>query len=231
MVLGGDEIPISSGALQIAHGQAAGGGTAFLGVPCSYGFVAKLNPGGTEVIFSTWLTGRHGSQFRGLHVDAGGNALVAGVTNSTDFPTTAGVLLDRHIANEPYPSDPNPLRPAVRIPRASGFVAGLNNTGTALLFATYFSGTRTDTISGMRVDANSIYLAGAASSLDLPGLDAPPDTCRGSRSTAPVWWGRSCWTGTQRETWFSWQTRAPTSPANRQFCGWTSRGRAPVSPA
>ena len=173
-VLGGDEIPISAGAVQTAHGQAACGGTAFLGIPCSYGFVTKLNPGGTEVIFSTWLTGRHGSQVRGLHVDAEGNALVAGVTNSTDFPTTGGALLDRHIAIEPYPPDPNPLRPAIRIPRASGFVAGLNNTGTALLFSTYFSGTRTDTISGMWVDVNSIYLAGGANSPDLPGLDAPP---------------------------------------------------------
>lgn len=135
VVLGGDEIPISPGALQTAHGQAACGGTALFGIPCSYGFVTKLNPGGTEVIFSTWLTGRHESQFRSLHVDAEGNALVAGVTNSTDFPTTAGVLLDRHIAHEPYPPDPTPLRPAVRVPRASGFVAGLNHTGTAAGFS------------------------------------------------------------------------------------------------
>ncbi|MBK9171160.1 MAG: SBBP repeat-containing protein [Bryobacterales bacterium] len=172
-VLGGDDIPISAGAFQTAHGHAACGGTGFLGIPCLYGFVTKLNPSGTEVIFSTWLTGQYGSQIHGLHVDEQGNVLIAGTTNSRDFPTTAGVLLDQHIASAPYPPDSIPQRPAIRIPRSSGYVAALNNTGTSLLFSTYFSGTATDTITDMWVDSNSIYLAGVASSPDLPGLDAP----------------------------------------------------------
>ena len=172
-VLGGGDIPITPGSFQAEHGFGACGGTVFLGIPCFYGFVTKLNPSGTEVIFSTWLTGRHGSRVTALHVDQKGNVLVAGLTNSRDFPTTPGVLVDRHIANAPRPPQPIGPHPAVYPPQASGYVAKLNETGTSLLFSTYFSGTETDTITDIWVDSDSIYVAGQASSPDLPGLDAP----------------------------------------------------------
>lgn len=169
----GGDIPVTEGAFQTERGFAACGGTIFVGIPCAYGFVAKLNPSGTELVFSTWLTGRHGSQVAGLHVDEEGDVLIAGTTNSTDFPTTPGVLLGRHIASAPRPPQPINPHPAVYPPQAAGYVAKLNRTGTALLFSTYFSGSQTDTITAMWVDSNSIYLAGQASSADLPGLDAP----------------------------------------------------------
>ena len=171
-VRGGRDIPITAGAFQTEHGQRACGGTGFAGISCFYGFVTKLNPSGTEVIFSTWLTGQHGSRVRALHVDQEGNVLIAGSTNSRDFPTTPGVLLENHIASAARP--PQPIgRPAIFPPQASGYVAKLNNTGTDLLFSTYFSGAETDTITDMWVDSDSIYLAGRASSPDLPVLDAP----------------------------------------------------------
>jgi uncharacterized protein (TIGR03437 family) len=171
--IAGGDIPITEGAFQTERLVAACGGAGLLGIPCIYGFVAKLNPSGTELIFSTWLTGRHGSQVAGLHVDEEGNVLIAGTTNSTDFPTTSGALLNRHIANAARPPQPISPHPAIYPPQASGYVAKLNRTGTDLLFSTYFSGTQTDTITAMWVDSNSIYLAGQARSPDLPGLDAP----------------------------------------------------------
>ena len=175
-VRGGSDIPITAGAFQTEHGFGSCGGTAFLGgvgIPCLYGFVTKLNPGGTEVIFSTWVTGTHGSRVEALHVDQEGNVFIAGSTNSRDFPITSGVLLENHIANAPRPPQAIGQRPAVFPPQASGYVAKLNNTGTDLLFSTYFSGAETDTITDMWVDSDSIYLAGRASSPDLPVLDAP----------------------------------------------------------
>ena len=174
-VRGGGDIPITAGVFQTEHGFGSCGRSGLFGgfvIPCLYGFVTKLNPSGTEVIFSTWLTGRYGSRVRALHVDQEGNVLIAGSTNSRDFPTTSGVLLENHIANAPRP--PQRIgRPAVYPPQASGYVAKLNNTGTDLLFSTYFSGAETDTITDMWVDSDSIYLAGRASSPDLPVLDAP----------------------------------------------------------
>ena len=172
-VAGGSEIPITTGAFQTEHGWAICGGTGFVGIPCFYGFVTKLNPSGTEVIFSTWLTGQHGSHVRALHVDQEGNVLIAGSTHSRDFPTTSGVLLENHIASAARPPQPIGPHPAVFPPQASGYVAKLNDTGTGLLFSTYFSGAETDTITDMWVDSDSIYVAGQASSPDLPGLDAP----------------------------------------------------------
>src|SRR5207245_2229180 len=63
-------------------------------------FVTKLNADGSALIYSTYL-GRSGSDGGGfgddqymscLAVDSSGNAYVTGSTNSTDFPTTAGVF-------------------------------------------------------------------------------------------------------------------------------------------
>lgn len=50
-------------------------------------FVAKLNPTGTNLIFSTYLGGTGRDAATSVAVDAGGNAYVAGWTTSADFPT------------------------------------------------------------------------------------------------------------------------------------------------
>jgi hypothetical protein len=50
-------------------------------------FVAKLNAGGTALVFSTYLGGSDFDAGTGIAVDALGNAYVTGITISTDFPT------------------------------------------------------------------------------------------------------------------------------------------------
>lgn len=56
---------------------------------CIDGFVAKLNPAGTALIYSTFLGGASGS---GIAVDAAGNAYVTGTTTSSDFPISPGAI-------------------------------------------------------------------------------------------------------------------------------------------
>lgn len=53
-------------------------------------FVAKLNPAGNDLVYSTHLGGSAVDQGFGIAVDASGNAYVAGYTESTNFPTTPG---------------------------------------------------------------------------------------------------------------------------------------------
>lgn len=55
-------------------------------------FVTKINPGGTAIVYSTFLGGSGGNEYGlGIAVDGSGNAYVTGATNSaSDFPGISG---------------------------------------------------------------------------------------------------------------------------------------------
>jgi hypothetical protein len=53
-------------------------------------FVTTLNGTGSALTFSTYLGGNGGDDALGIAVDAAGNTFVAGISGSTNFPTTAG---------------------------------------------------------------------------------------------------------------------------------------------
>jgi hypothetical protein len=56
------------------------------------GFVTKLNPSGTALVYSTYLGGVDDNECLGIAVDSSGNAYITGYTFSWDFPTTPGVF-------------------------------------------------------------------------------------------------------------------------------------------
>ena len=97
--------------------QAVFGGGMLLGDA----FVAKLNPAGSALVYSTYLGGSGDDFGQGIAVDSSGNAYVTGSTYSTDFPTA------------------NPLQ-AVFGGGIDAFVAKLNPTGSALVYSTYLGG-------------------------------------------------------------------------------------------
>jgi len=90
-------------------------------------FVAKLNPSGSALVYSTYLGGTDGESSSGIAVDAGGNAYVTGSTYSSDFPTTAGAL---HPSTFPR-NFPNYY--------SLSFVTKLDPTGSALVYSTYLT--------------------------------------------------------------------------------------------
>jgi hypothetical protein len=55
-------------------------------------FVAKLNPAGSALDYSTYLGGRQNDYGFGIAVDSADNAYLIGWTSSTNFPVTAGVF-------------------------------------------------------------------------------------------------------------------------------------------
>src|SRR5262249_47023229 len=95
----------SAGGLAIDHtGNAyVTGGTASLDFPTTPGalktvsdggdgFVTKLDPTGSALVYSTLLGGSGSDGVSGIALDTAGNAFVTGTTSSPDFPTTSGAV-------------------------------------------------------------------------------------------------------------------------------------------
>lgn len=169
--------PTHNATFCITFGSGPGGpGSSFF---CRYQYVAKLNPSGA-VIWATYVTGTYGAIARGIAVDASGNVLVGGTTNSDDYPVTPGAFQTAYAASAPpFPAPPGSTYKDP--PPATGYVTKINSTGTGLIWSTYFGGSFADRITGMAVSrTGDIVVSGRTGSSDLPGLENTPDGCRPS---------------------------------------------------
>ncbi len=126
----------------------------------SNAFVAKLNPAGTSLVYSTYVGGGGWDRANGLSLDSSGDAFIAGSTSSADFPVTQGALQSNNAA----PNGGN-----------NAFMSELNPEGSAMLYSTYLGGSAYvetdfgDTANGIVVDeAGHAYIAGATWSTDFP---------------------------------------------------------------
>lgn len=127
--------------------------------PCADAFVARLNPTGTALLFSTFLGGRSNDVGRTVAVDAAGNAYVAGVTNSIDFPLVG------------------PIQGNFQAGAQDLFVSKFSPTG-ALTYSTYLGGSGDDFPGGIAVDAaGSAWLAGFTSSANFPTFNPLRAAC------------------------------------------------------
>ncbi|MDE3165934.1 MAG: SBBP repeat-containing protein [Acidobacteriota bacterium] len=79
-----DDFPATAGVVQPKFA-----GQATLSIRTTDGFVTKLNPTGTALVFSTYLGGSAADQINDVQLDAAGNVWVTGVTASSDFPGAA----------------------------------------------------------------------------------------------------------------------------------------------
>jgi uncharacterized protein (TIGR03437 family) len=174
---GNSEIRPTPGAFQTTHENQGCGGTSFVGVGCFYQYLAKISPDGTKLLYSTFLTGSFGAQPSALLIDGAGNALVAGTTNSRDYPTTAGSFQPEYRASNP-PPPPSSLRPSINPPASTGYLTKLNATGTVLVWSTYFSGTGAESIRSVRhTDDGGLFITGLSASRDLPMAQGLPRGC------------------------------------------------------
>jgi hypothetical protein len=135
-------------------------------------FVTKLNPSGSDIVYSTYLGGNQGDcrsidpnlyyiGDRGvaIAVDESGEAYVSGTACSTNFPTTAGAFQTTNKGASNH------------VPNV--FVTKLNANGAGLSYSTYFGGSGSslsgDFAGGIAVDSSgNTYIAGQTYSHDFP---------------------------------------------------------------
>lgn len=116
-------------------------------------WVAKLDPAGTELLYSTYIGGSLEDNIltqSSIAVDSAGELIVTGQTFSTDFPLV-------NPAQSQGPANPA----SYCLP----FAFKLNNQGNALVYSTYLGGNPPDGASGWAVTADSsgnAYIAGEA---------------------------------------------------------------------
>lgn len=173
--------PFTPGAFQTVQPLALCSGDGQLSFACVYEYVAKVDPTGTKIIYLTGLNGTYGAAPAGIAVDSSGNAIVAGTTNSPDFPVTSDALEGLYAPVIPPNVEQYGSGFSEAAPPGTGFVAKLNATGSVLVWSTFFGGSTNDAITTMTLDAaGGVYIAGQAGSSDLPGLSDTPAGCRPS---------------------------------------------------
>jgi uncharacterized protein (TIGR03437 family) len=184
-------LPVTPGGFQTTHALQVCGGGGFGGSACQHPHAAKLSPDGSTLLYATYVTGAYGAAVAAMNVDAEGNLILAGSTNSSDYPVTPGAFQNEYRVTAPPPPQPSVVYNLFFPPPATGFVTKLNATGTGLVWSTFFSGSETDTISGMAPDAQSnLYLTGNANSADLPGAGGVPSACKAAPSRSALFTAR-----------------------------------------
>lgn len=125
-------------------------------------FVAKFNPSGASLTFSTYLGGSAGDWANAIAVDADGNIHLTGVTGSFDFPTQ------------------DPIQPSIRGGTFDAFVTALDAAGANLVYSTFFGGFGDDHAEDIAVGADGrITIAGYAPASGFPPVVCPAQTLYG----------------------------------------------------
>jgi len=139
---GSSNFPVLN-AFQVSYG---GNGDAFL---------SKVNPGGTALVYSTYLGGTNNESGNDVALDSALHAHVAGTTISTNFPIF------------------NALQGTYGGGPADAFVTKFNVAGTLSLYSTFFGGSNSDRANAIAVDpADNAYIAGSTASTNFPVFNA-----------------------------------------------------------
>ncbi len=112
------------------------------------GFVMKLNPAGTAFVYSTYF-GFPNTFPSSIKVDAAGSAFIAGITGSSQFPTTPGAYLRTLQGGQ------------------TSFITKFSPNGASLIYSTFLAAV--DQLSGIALDSSgNAYVTGATQQTTFP---------------------------------------------------------------
>lgn len=144
------DFPTTSGSFQSTYPTTCCNGVAF---------VAKFDSsksGAASLVYSTFVSGSHGSDSHVIAVDAAGEAVIAGSNASTDYPVTSGAFQTTTLSTQGGDG-------------GDGTLTKLNSAGTGLLYSTYIGGSKASPINSVALGPNGrIYLAGRTEASDFP---------------------------------------------------------------
>lgn len=113
-------------------------------------FVAKLNPSGGVLLYSTYLGGSQDEFPRGIAVNAAGNPFITGVTFSPDFPLQAA--LDASLGGG-----------------SDAFLTSLTPTGSGLAFSTFIGGSLDEYGNAVSLTpSGDAFIVGSTNSTNFP---------------------------------------------------------------
>ncbi|MCJ7589186.1 MAG: SBBP repeat-containing protein [Candidatus Aminicenantes bacterium] len=146
--------------------------SAFQKTLCGYrdAFVTKLSPGGTRLVYSSYLGGSgYEESGNAISVDSRRAVFIAGHTNSTDFPVK------------------NAYQGTYGGGSYDAFVANLSPSGAGLVYSTFLGGSADDYSRDMALDdRGAVSIVGSTSSTNFPVKNAYQSTYGGGWDDAFV---------------------------------------------
>ena len=130
-------------------------------------FVTKLDPTGTNLVYSTYLGGEGVDIGNAIAVDTSGCAYVTGHTTSEKFHRVNALqrTLNRNDNRDPI---------------GDAFVSQFNPAGSALVYSTYLGGSDDDSGNAIAIDAaGNAHVTGGTESRNFPRVNALQSSCRG----------------------------------------------------
>ncbi|MBK9168943.1 MAG: SBBP repeat-containing protein [Bryobacterales bacterium] len=125
-------------------------------------FVAKLNPLGSALVYSTYYGGTGSDAGHAIAVDSSSHAYVTGVTGSTNFPLV------------------NPLQ-SVFGGVQDAFVAKFSPAGNTLVYSTYLGGSGEERGTGIAVHEGEAVVYGTTRSANFPTASAYQNNLSGTQ--------------------------------------------------
>ncbi len=120
----------------------------------SDGFVTRLDALGAQYIYSTFLGGNNQEEGMSIGLDSDGNAVIAGITASDDFPTTEDAI--------------QPVRGGI-VNDEDAFVIKLDSIGANLIYSSYIGGRGEDSACGLAIDSEgNVVITGFTRSKKFP---------------------------------------------------------------
>jgi uncharacterized protein (TIGR03437 family) len=173
-------------------------------------FLAKLDPTGSVLLYSTFLGGNAEEEGLGLVIDSLGNSYLTGYTFSTNFPVA------------------NPIQ-AANAGASDAFLTEISADGSTVLFSTYLGGSGQDIANGLALNSSSTaFLVGTTASVNFPTLAASQPANGGNTDAFLASIAVCGFTVTPSNTFFGAAGGSGTvSIATSNVCGWTASSNSP----